>query len=69
MIRDRVNNLKSVKWVVAQIYKASKLAFYNANRIRRLRLNPRRLSAEIATEFDGWPVEPRVRDAYHHYPY
>jgi len=32
-----------MKWVVAQIYKASKLAFYNAN------LSPRSPSARVAT--------------------
>jgi len=49
MKRAHVNNF-SVKWVEAQIYKASKLAFSNINRSRyRLRPSPRRRCAGVAT--------------------
>jgi len=38
--RARINKLKSVKCVVAQICKASQLTFYNKKRSRRLGADP-----------------------------
>jgi len=48
--RAQVNNLvKWGPWVVAQIYKASKLPFSDINRNRRLGLSSRRPCAGVAT--------------------
>ena len=46
----------SAKWVVAEIYKANKLTFYNVNRNRRLGLSP---SGGVETVMQ-WRRQPKI---------